>query len=350
VGEHYGFLDRAAAWGADPAAASSRSLRERALRLSERAFGPDHDQTAQNANRLAVSLHDQGNLAEAQTLYERAVQISSALGTDPAQTALFLDNLAMCLHDLGEFAAAQARYEQALDIKKNSLDPHGPPVAVSLNRLASLYYDIDHLADSRLLATQAREIWQAQPKPDLDELSYSVYRQGRALHAEGRLDAARPLLQEAVNICQGAESLGPDHPQTAYRQYGLALLLHAQGEPDEARALLERALAILEKQDRDHPEAPLVLCALADVLRDQQQLGQAHELARRALRIRERRLGPHHPDTAESLSVLAAVLRDQGDRRDARELTERALRIREQRLGIHHRYTIASRAELTRLR
>ena len=58
---------------------------------------------------------------------------------------------------------------------------------------------------------------------------------------------------------------------------------------------------------------------------------QAQSLCERALRIREKVLGPEHPDTALRLGQAFEMRRDLAG---AQSLYERALRIREKVLGL----------------
>ena len=61
---------------------------------------------------------------------------------------------------------------------------------------------------------------------------------------------------------------------------------------------------------------------------------QAQSLCERALRIREKVLGPEHPDTALSLDRLGQAFEMRRDLAGAQSLYERALRIREKVLGL----------------
>ena len=51
-----------------------------ALRLSEREFGPAHQNTGSTLDNLAGFYHAQGSYAEAETLYRRALAIFCGLG------------------------------------------------------------------------------------------------------------------------------------------------------------------------------------------------------------------------------------------------------------------------------
>src|SRR5262249_61633227 len=65
-------------------------------------------------------------------------------------------------------------------------------------------------------------------------------------------------------------------------------------------------------------------------------LDRAQPLYERALKTRERLLGPSHPDVAMSLNNLAALYERQNAYDRALPLLERALTIREQALGPRH--------------
>jgi tetratricopeptide (TPR) repeat protein len=76
---------------------------------------------------------------------------------------------------------------------------------------------------------------------------------------------------------------------------------------------------------------------------------QARSFCQRALRIREKALGPGHPDTAQSLDILGYAFIERGDLAGAQSLYERALRIREKVLGPENRDTAANIRELGHL-
>ena len=54
--------------------AEARALYERALRGLEKALGPEHPDTLNSVNTLAMLLSDLGERAEARALYERALR------------------------------------------------------------------------------------------------------------------------------------------------------------------------------------------------------------------------------------------------------------------------------------
>jgi tetratricopeptide (TPR) repeat protein len=115
-------LDRAATYQhthGHPAAA--RPLFERALRIREASYGPDHPEVATTLHNLAWTLRKLGRPAQAQPLAERALRIREAsYGPDHPWVATTLYNLARTLRELGRPAQAQPLAGRVLSIREAS--------------------------------------------------------------------------------------------------------------------------------------------------------------------------------------------------------------------------------------
>jgi tetratricopeptide (TPR) repeat protein len=166
--------------------------------ICESVLGPEHPLTATSLNSLAILLKDQGDLAGARPLCERALAIyEQVLGPEHPFTATSLNSLAILLEAQGDLAGARPLYERALAIREKVLGPEHPLTATSLNNLAEL------------------------------------------LRAHGDLAGARPLYERALAICE--KMLGPEHPDTAGSLHNLALvfgtraILRAHGRSTSAR-------------------------------------------------------------------------------------------------------------------
>jgi CHAT domain-containing protein len=100
---------------------------------------------------------------------------------------------------------------------------------------------------------------------------------------------------------------------------------------------LKRALAIREeKLGKDHPDVAQTLDFLAAVYDSQGRHAEAEALYKRALAIEEKALGADHPVVAAALNDLAIVYEAQGKYADAEGLYQRALAIQEEKLGADH--------------
>jgi tetratricopeptide (TPR) repeat protein len=89
---------------------------------------------AADLNNLAMILQDLGDAAGAKPLAERALRLDEAsYGPDHTVVATALNNLATILRDLGDVAGAKPLAERALRIAESSYGPDHPVVAIRLN-------------------------------------------------------------------------------------------------------------------------------------------------------------------------------------------------------------------------
>jgi tetratricopeptide (TPR) repeat protein len=81
--------------------AGARALFERALRIDEAAYGPDHPTVAIRLNNLGLALQAQGDFVNARVLYERALRIfRAALGDEHPSTQTVRQNLEGLLQEM----------------------------------------------------------------------------------------------------------------------------------------------------------------------------------------------------------------------------------------------------------
>ncbi|KAL8296146.1 hypothetical protein RB600_001572 [Gaeumannomyces tritici] len=119
--------------------AEAEALYERALQGCEKAFGPDHTSTLDTVNNLAILYSDQGRLAEAEALYERALQgCEKAFGPDHTSTLDTVNNLAILYSDQGRLAEAEVLYERALQGFQRALGPSHPKCHATLRNMQFL--------------------------------------------------------------------------------------------------------------------------------------------------------------------------------------------------------------------
>ena len=108
-----------------------------------------------------------------------------------------------------------------------------------------------------------------------------------------------------------------------------AMELYRTGKYDRAIVVAKKALEVAEKNvGPNHPDVATSLNNLAELYRTQGQYAQAEPLYKRSLAIREKALGPDHPDVATSLNNLAWLYRATKRIVEAEKLEERAARIR----------------------
>jgi len=182
--------------------AEAESLFRDALTISERAYGPDHRETATCLDNLATCLRKQGRYVDAVTACSKALAVREAtLGKKHPHTAASTCNLGFLYRTIGRYDEAQTLLSHSLAIREQTLGDDHPYVAESLDRLAGLCRDL------------------------------------------GRYDEAAQFCERALRIRR--ETLGDDHPLTAASLNNLALSreerigdipAHARHRDEEAAA------------------------------------------------------------------------------------------------------------------
>ena len=157
----------------------------------------------------------------------------------------------------------------------------------------------------------------------------------RALFDGGRYrDAEAAARQLLDRLGAAAESL-----ETAEACHLLADALRRAGKASqpETVATASRAVKLRERLlGPDHPDVAESLCVLGLILADRSQNAEARSAYERALAIREKTAGADHPSVAKILSNLAELRSAEGDYAAARQQHERAVAIIEKALGPDH--------------
>jgi len=150
---------------------------------------------------------------------------------------------------------------------------------------------------------------------------------GWAAQRSGQPSGAMPA-QDSASPDQSGEG---DEARALIQQ---AKELMKAGKFEEALPLARQALEIRERKlGPDHPGTAGALLMLAGIQDGQFHYYKALRLYQRALKIREKALGPEHPDTAASMALLARVYAILGFFDKGLPLAQQALKIREKTLG-----------------
>lgn len=277
---------------------------EHALKLGEKALGPNDPYIGSLATKLAILERTKGDYAKAELMFQRAVSIQQkALGKEDPQTALALDGLGVVYRFTNDSARAEQLIQQAMEITEKSLGSEHPRMAICLMQMAGLHQD------------------------------------------RGDFGRAVPELQRALAIAE--KTLEPDDFLQIALLHNLGDIYLNQNDLDHAEPLTQRALQLLEKKyGPDHPNVAVSLQNLGSIARMRKQYSRALELLWRAHQIREKALGSQHPETAALLLNIGNVYKDEGDYPKALELYQRALGILENSAGPYHRLTMMSLANL----
>ncbi|MBI3840042.1 MAG: tetratricopeptide repeat protein [Planctomycetia bacterium] len=268
--------------------------------------------TISEAIHAAVTLHQSGDLAQAEQIYrdvlkadaghpdawhllglvffqrgdlEKASEyIRRAIQLDGGQ-AVFHNNLGHVYRARRQWSEAEASCRQALRLKPDLADAH--------NNLGAVLNDQGRFADAIVCYRQAIAL-----KPDSAQTLGNL---AGALRDQGRQEDAIEVYRQALTV----------DPQMLTALYDLGTLLLSRSQWDEAMRCYQRALAIKP----DYAEAH---CNLGCAFKEQRQYAQAVESYRRALRYRG--------DLAEAHFNLGVILQDQGQMAAAADCYRNAIR------------------------
>jgi tetratricopeptide (TPR) repeat protein len=321
--------------------AQAQPLFEKALDIRRHLLTDDHPYTAGSYSSVAHNLWVQGKYAQAQPLFEKALDISRRLLTDDhPETALSYNNLASNLDGQGKYAQAQPLFEKALDIGRRLLTDDDPTMANYYNNVASNLGAQGKYAQAQPLYEKALDI-RRRLLTDDHPLTASAYSSlANNLNAQGKYAQAQFLHEKALDI--NRRLLTDENLNTATSYSNVAYNLDAQGKYAQAQPLYEKALDIYRRLlTDDHPLTAQSYNNVAYNLNFQGKYAQAEPLFEKALEIHRRLLADDHPTTANYYNNVAGTLNAQGKYAQAQPLYEKALDIRRRLLTDDHPQTAA---------
>ncbi len=248
-----------------------------------------------NLSSLGTLQRIQGNYAEAEHSYQRAIELIETQGTEEYQSkrVQLANNLAIVYKYWGKFEAVERLYQQTLTTLQSKYGNHHPDVA-------SIYHNLAGLNHARG-DYQTAETWARQ--------SYQLHR----------------------------ELFGAQHPQTIADGAAFGSILHGLKQWDKAIAHFETAITFFEQQFGSvHYDVALNLNNLAASEQAKGDFSQAEQAYRRALEIKTQILGESHPELAITLNNLASVLKQTGKTEEAKACFEQARAIFATTLGEDH--------------
>jgi tetratricopeptide (TPR) repeat protein len=222
----------------------AKSMLDRALAISRRAYGDESPKVSAIANNLGRVLARLGDRDLARQHFEWALAIDlNTYGDADPHVATVMNNYAMVLHATGQLDSARQHFESALSIFEGHYGQAHAKVATLLNNLGYIH----------LVA--------------------------------GDNQSAHDLFHRALSIAEA--TLGNTHPTVASILHNLGRSLQNLGHPMMARDQLERALGIdLVAYGDKHPDVARDYSTLAAVMRDLQAPLTAQEYEEKAAQVR----------------------------------------------------------------
>jgi len=317
----------------------ARELLSRALTSRERELGRHSLEVAEVLDGLAVISTEQGDLDEAERLFQEAQKtIRQIAGDRHPLLGDSLHNYSSLLMYRRDLAGARDVLEEALKIRQAAWGETSAPAAESLSQLGTLLKALESFDEAEATLRRALEIRLHLFGENHPDTATTLHNLGWFLDGLGRDAEAEDLYRRAISARR--KRLGAGHPSVADSLYNLSTLLDRTGRSSEADSASEEATAIWRSAlGADHPRVAYGLTNRAVALRRIGRLEAAEALFREALDLRLRAYGPDHHLTSVSRNNLAFVLQDQEEYDEAMSLYSQILASRREQLGDHHTST-----------
>src|SRR5437667_8288562 len=111
--------------------AKAEPLYQRALKIREKAFGPNNPKTAYSLNDLGALYVAQDDYAKAEKLFQRALKIrEKSLGADHPDTAVTMQNLAATYRGHGPVQKGRTALSPCLSLNRENVRPRSSQYSV----------------------------------------------------------------------------------------------------------------------------------------------------------------------------------------------------------------------------
>lgn len=213
-------------------------------------------------NQAGIALRLGGNLDEAETAYDKALDGLRRAGR------LHSPRAAAVYHNLGGLAFAQQRHaaaeqlaRHALRLNRRRLPPAPLRVAADIGMLGAIVAAGGRLEEAERLLREALAVFERRLGPSHRETALALGNLAEVRRARGDHAGALAFAQRALDI--GHDALGPGHPELAPIANTLALAYQERGDTAEAMRRLAHACAWLEATVS--PQHPAMLACRANL-------------------------------------------------------------------------------------
>lgn len=195
-------------------------------------------------------------------------------------------------------------------------------------------------------AIQVRRITRERDRADrVTEYMASMFKVSDPGEARGNTITAREVLDKASRDIDSGLTQDPE--LQAQMMVLMSRVYVSLGLYSRSETLARQAVAIRNRVlGPEHPQTLEAMDALEWAISRQRKTEEAAKMERETLAIRRRVLGNDDPNTARSMAYLAWSLQEQGRYAEAEALQRPALAIRRRRLGPEHPDTLVSMRDL----
>ncbi len=275
--------------------------------LAERHADPSSKEVRDALTHRAHLMRDEGQLAQAESLMTRVVDLAERSSAPAAERAEAYNDLAGVRMDGMDTPGRIAAYRRALPMYRQAAQSDTAQwlnvAVVSLNLVDAL----GGLDESPILVAEALTIYREWLPSDHPDIGTALYQRSVVEWVQGDTSAAIRSHRSAID--QVADAYGRDHQTTLFYERLLADALSEAGQTDESLALF-RSIADRQRAAGVEP------AALAATLQNMTSLlpdtpdgdAERRDLYEEAHRLFRAQYGGSHPHVAYPLISLSGLL------------------------------------------
>lgn len=286
-----------------------------------------------------------GNIYYLQLQYEEALKTYKEGGRLHPDSGQYLDSIGLVYLELGKYPEAGGYFERAL---ARDIETHGqehPNVAIRLSNLGLALYELGEYQQTIKNFEKALAIDKKAYGEEHIEVASDLNNLGMAWYAFKQYERAIEYYEKALTI--DTKIHGADHTEVATILSNLGCAYTQLEKYQQAINYFKRALTIDEKTyGKDHPEVALDLNNLGHTLGALGQYQQAIKHLERAANIFINKYGETHPKVAAAWNNMGLALHGLKEYQRAVDLYKKALKIYEKELGSDHPETKKVRENL----
>ncbi|CAG1007137.1 eukaryotic-like serine/threonine-protein kinase [Phycisphaerales bacterium] len=290
----------------------------------QRALGnEDTSDFAEAVSNLAVNLRQQERTDEALSLYESEIARAAGRAGKPTSTQFILKgNYASALHGKGDYERAARYYREAIAGLTDLLGEDHDDTLSAVSNLSTLLIQTGKFGDAEILLRRGAAAAARTLGPDNPTTLTFWHNLSKALHEVGKLDEAETLMRKTLD--QRIKILTEEHAHTLITMSNLAALYRAMGRDEDAFKLDSRALEVRRRVLGESNSGTLISYSNVGLyLAQHGEIERGVEYIRKAVDTAAATLGPDHFWTGGFRGNLAKALDLSGKTDDAeREFLE----------------------------
>lgn len=219
----------------------AQALLERSVQLSSSAMGPENIQTLRSRQRLAWTLFQQGQFAEAESQQRTLIEAERRVfGPEHEETIGTMGDLATTLSEERRLPEAEKIQRDVLEIQKRVLGPEAHYTLASMDNLAVVLLYEGRPEEAEKLESQTLEIQRRVYGPENLTTIHYMMNEAEIMGAMREFDEAEKMSLGLLDLER--RLIGPDSPEAAETTYSLGSMKAKQGKKDEALSLLRHAV------------------------------------------------------------------------------------------------------------